>query len=349
MCDITTGGIDETATMITAFLIPYDYNPPLLSGAILLPKELGEIAVSRTDVMRNKIVSETRNPDKLKGICYSPFRDNENPNMGIFPTLDEMKYDMELIPKITHAIRTYGITNTLGNIPQLCEEAGIECYPGAWLGKVRKENMKEVESIINIARENLKSVKALIIGNEVLLRGDLTEDDLINYIRSVKDSTKLPVTTAEICEWWIEHPKLANEVDFLTVHIHPFWYGISIEDAAEYVIQTAKQIKQLFPAKRIVIGETGWPSGGEKTGNAIPSKVNQARFIKEFTSLAAKEDIEYFYFSLFDEKWKNKDEGEVGTNWGIFYSNGSLKENNRSIIPIDASGGITRAAREISN
>lgn len=344
VCDITTGGIDETATRIAVYLIPADYKPSLVSGNFQLPRELEEKALAKAEARREVLGGI----DKLKGVCYGPFRDNESPDMGIFPLLDELNSDIEFISKVAMAIRTYGSFSGPRNISALCERVGLACYPGAWLSKYKIENREEIESLIQIANQNFNCVKALIVGNEALLRKDLTEEELIDYIREVKKSTTLPVTTAEIWSIWRNHPMLANEVDFLMVHIHPYWEGISIGDAASYIIQRWNAMKKRFPGKRIVIGETGWPSKGKTIGKAIASPENQARFFKEFTQLAEKEGIEYFYFELFDEKWKDKFEGEAGAHWGIYNSDGSLKEHLKDLIFAQAHRGISRPPRRIS-
>lgn len=361
VCDITTGGIDETATRIVAYLIPINYEPPLASGDLQLPQALEDNAVAKAEVRRGasgkiSVIPEIKpgidvQRSILKGVCYGPFRDNENPDMGVFPFLDELNADLEFISnsKIAAAIkiRMYGSTDTPAEIPALCEKFGVECYLGVWLSKYNIENKKEIESIIRIANQGLRNVKTLIVGNEVLLRKDMTEEKLISYIREVKKSTILPVTTAEIWAVWKEHPQLANEVDFLTAHIHPYWEGIPINKAAEYVVNKWKDMKSLFPNKRIVVGETGWPSEGKTVNSAIPSKENQARFFKEFIQLAEREDIEYFYFELFDEKWKDKFEGKAGAHWGIFNSDGSPKDLLKDLIPVQSKKGIVRPPRKV--
>lgn len=267
---------------------------------------------------------------KPRGMCYSPFRDNQDPDKGVYSSIKEMESDIGFIAKLTPLIRTYGCTNGLEKIPALCEKNNIDCYAGAWLGKYKTENQKEVDALVQVSNQGLEHLKGLIVGNEVLLAKSMTEDELINFIRQVKKTAKVPVTTAEIWSVWLEHPKLVNEVDFLLVHIHPYWEGIPVEKSAEHVLAVLKHMQEKFPGKRIVIGETGWPSDGSRVGEAIPSQENQARFLSDFLRLAA--DKEYFYFEIFDEKWKGKFEGNAGANWGIFNSDGSLKKQN-TVLP----------------
>jgi len=364
VCDITTGGFDETAEEIAVFLMPVRQEPPLASGegsptfaitgavaearAIRTVKEVKVLKSVNDDGRIVEVQKWVLPRPKLGGVCYGPFRDNENPDLGVFPLLDELNSDIEFIPKVAKAIRTYSSFSGHRNIPALCERVGLACYPGAWLSKYKTENRKEIEGLTQIANKNFNCVKALIMGNEVLLRKDLTEEELIDYIREVKKSTALPVTTADIWSIWQDHPRLADEVDLLMVHIHPYWEGIPIGDVASYVIQRWDAMKKRFPGKRIVIGETGWPSKGKTIGKAIASPENQARFFREFTQLAESKGIEYFFFELFDEKWKDKFEGEAGAHWGIYNSDGSLKDHLKDLVPNQALKGISRPSRKLS-
>jgi len=297
--------------------------------------------------------------EKYVGVCYGPFRDNEDPDFGILPTYEELKEDITFISGLTHSIRTYGTLGNLSEIPVLCQEAGIDCYPGARISGYKTDNEREIQCLIRIANQNLSCVKGLIVGNEVLLRGDVSEDELIEYIRRVKDNTTIPVSTAEIWSTWLEHPQLAENVDFIIVHIHPYWEGypygenqlhlegIPVSGAAEHVVEKWREVKEKYPDKTVIIGETGWPTQGESNGDAVPSEENQRIFLSEFLELADKNGIQYFYFEVFDEKWKEKFEEVVGAHWGLYYSNGTLKPLLYELTPIEAGEGISRPPRTL--
>lgn len=351
VCNITTGGFDEMATKIAAYLVPAGYEVPLASGGWFLQKDLGKKAVAKVEIKRpivrrrTKAKIESEKIKKLKGICYGPFRDKEDPEMGVFPLAEGMEEDIGLLKHLCLALRTYGLSHTLKKIPEMCEKAGIDCYPGAWISQYDKETEKEIEALIQIGKQGLKRVKALIVGNEVLLTKDMSSEKLIGYIRQVKKATNLPVSTAEIWGVWLKHPELAKEVDFLLVNIHPYWEGQSIEAAASSTIERWKQFKRTFPSKKIVIGETGWPSAGKTIGRAVPNQKNQARFLQEFYALAEKEGVEYFYFEAFDESWKDKFEGGTGGHWGIYHSNGSLKKELTELLPPESIRGIKRTKK----
>jgi exo-beta-1,3-glucanase (GH17 family) len=170
---------------------------------------------------------------------------------------------------------------------------------------------------------------------------------LIDYIKEVKDRTKVPVGTAEPWYIWLEHHELAETVDVLLVHIYPYWDGIALENAAEYVFAKWRSVKESFPGKVVVIGETGWPTQGDRIGEAVPSEQNQKEFVSRFLMLNRTYDTEYFMFQVFDEKWKEKYEGPVGAHWGLYYSNGCIKPllADADIVPEIAHKGINRANR----
>ncbi|MCS7180908.1 MAG: glycosyl hydrolase family 17 protein [bacterium] len=286
--------------------------------------------------------------NKFVGVCYGPFRDNENPDCGVLPTEKEIEEDIQFLSKLTNSLRSYGSTGSLKSIPKFCADYKIDCYPGGWLSKYKRENEKEINALIEIGKQKNPYVKGLIVGNEVLLRGDLKEEELIYYIKKVKNETGLPVTTAEIWSVLMKHPNIVKEIDFILVHIHPYWERKSIEEAGRYVIEKWKEIKNIYPEKEVIIGETGWPSKGEVMGKAVPSEENQFKFLSQFLRYAKENNVKYFLFEAFDEKWKLKFEGGAGANWGIYYSNGYLKPLLKNLVPSEAQQGIQRPARKLS-
>jgi exo-beta-1,3-glucanase (GH17 family) len=280
--------------------------------------------------------------DKLDGVGYGPARDGQYPSLGDLPAEEEIWEDIQFISTLAHSIRTYGITGSMEAIPSFSSEAGLDCFPGAWISKNGQQNDREIQALISVGTRGLKSVKGLVVGNETLLRQDLPEEGLVRYIKQVKDSTGQPVGTAEPWYIWLEHPHLACNVDFLFVHIYPYWEGLSIDDAAEYVFDKLQEVRQAYPGKRVIIGETGWPTGGDIIGEAVPGERNQSDFIAGFLTLNHEHDAEYFVFEVFDEKWKETIEGQVGAHWGLYYSDGALKPELGDMIPRAAQAGIRR-------
>jgi len=338
-----------TAMLMLAFDVQLTKSEPM---AIVVPN-----VTDKNNTYRNSLTNPWTlvPPKKFVGVCYGPFRDNEAP--GFYPTLEEMREDVYFLKNLASSIRTYSMSGNLSEIPRICEDVCLDCYPGAWISKQKKDNEIEIQRLIEAAR-NVSCVKGLIVGNEVLLRGDVTEDDLIEYIRMVKNSTNLPVTTGEIWSVWENHPKLVENVDFLLVHIHPYWEGISCDNATGYVVEKWEDLKRRFPEKEIVIGETGWPTSGDMLGGAVPSEENQKTFLEDFKKSAEEKGIRYFYFEAFDEKWKGilegagsseenqKIEDGVGEHWGIYYSNGSLKPLLKDFVPEEVREGFERKPRD---
>lgn len=267
-------------------------------------------------------------PSLIQGIVYSPFRDCQNPHWGPFPTEDQIREDLLLIQHMGNGIRTYSSTGVQGRIPELARQLGLRVSAGAWLGPDEESNEQEIAALIALGQT--VELESVIVGNEVLLRGDLSEDELINYIQWVKSAVDLPVTTAEIGGILLQHPYVMDAVDYYLVHLYAYWDGIPIENAARYVVDQYHHIQDQAGGKRVVIGETGWPSAGPPRGSAIPSPGNQRRFLREFLTLAQQESVEFYYFAAFDELWKT--EGGVGSYWGMMYSDRRNKYDLQSVL-----------------
>jgi len=254
-------------------------------------------------------------PTLVQGLAYSPYRDCQNPHWGPDPSEAQVREDMALLRHLGSAIRTYSSTDIEGQIPAIAQEYGLPVAAGAWLDNNPDSNEEQIQALIALAeRVPLESV---IVGNEVLLRGDLSEAELIAYIERVKAAVDVPVTTAEVSGVLVQHPEVLAAVDYVMVHIYPFWEwgGVPIESAARFTLDVYGQVQALAGGKRVVIGETGWPAHGPANGAALPSPENQRRFMREFLTLAQQEGIEFYYFATFDELWKT--EGGVGPYWGI--------------------------------
>lgn len=283
----------------------------------------------------------------LAGLAYGPFHRGQDPNRGIFPSSEEIKADMPTLASLTHYIRTYGSTGPAEAIIQAAEAAHICVASGIWLGSDPAANAREMMAGERLASSS--AVHAVIVGNEVLLRGDLSENQLRSDIEQVraKLARAVPITTADTYDEWLAHPALAQDVDFITVNIYPFWQGIPIDSAIQSLDRAYTQITQRFPDKRIVIGETGWPSAGPPHGAAVPSAENQALYLRAFISWAQSHRVQYFYFEAFDEGWKTN-EGGVGTHWGLYQQDGQVKPALSNVLPGAASATLLeRSSRDV--
>jgi exo-beta-1,3-glucanase (GH17 family) len=259
----------------------------------------------------------------LAGLAYGPMH-----NAGavpIVPSSQDIKNDMLILSSITHYIRTYNSTGPADAIIQAAETEHVCVDSGIGLGRDPAINASEMTAGEQLAT-NSAAVHAVIVGSEVLLRGDLSESQLLADIQQVHDklANKVPITTGEIPDQWLQHPDLASKVDFITVHIYPFWQGVSIDGAIPALDKAYERLKAAFPGKQIVIGETGWPSAGSPHGAAVPSPANQARYLRDFINWAQAKQVQYFYFEAFDEGWK-VNEGDVGTHWGLYQSDSTSK------------------------
>ncbi len=269
-------------------------------------------------------------PSLLRGYCYSPFRYCQSPNKGIFPTADEIEADIPFLFHNCNGIRTYSSCGVQGRIPEFAEEYGLRVAAGTWLGRDMQINEQEIRCAISVTKQH-SNVDSVIVGNEVLLRNDLTEAQLCAYINRVKAEVGVPVTTAELWTVLRNHPAVIECVDYLLVHIYSWWDAWDSVDSVGYVLDTYKDIRQRYPNKRIVIGETGWPSDGQSKGQAIPSLSNQCVFYTEFLRRAIQENVEFYYFDAFDEPWK-EEPGGVGPYWGLNYGDRSAKYKIQGLL-----------------
>jgi exo-beta-1,3-glucanase (GH17 family) len=290
-------------------------------------------------------------PAPLAGVCYGPFRDGQSPLTGGIPSGKAMDEDIRFAANLTRAIRTYSVADTAAEIPAFCERQHLDCYPGAWLGRDRQANRAELEKLIQIARKTLPHVKAVIVGNEPMQRGDFSLDEYVRYVRMVKKAVTVPVAAADTWVTWVRYKNkegktqiedLASAVDVVMVQIYPYWDKVPIERAARYTLDTYDEVQRRHPNKRVVLSEFGWPSAGEVRDGAVPSPGNQARYFQELLPELERRRILYFYFELFDERWKAAQEQQVGANWGLFYSWGGLKPGLKPLLPLAAGQGIVR-------
>ncbi len=263
-------------------------------------------------------------------VCYGPFRDGQSPHTGIYPSEQQIQEDLSLVQPLVQAIRTYGTTHILKEIPRIAKEKGIDCLVGAWISRNTADNQNEIQNLIAIAQAG--QAQKIAVGNEVLLRGDLTKEELIALIQQVKQAVSVPVSTGETYQIWLNNPDLAEVCDYLLVHIHPYWDGIPVEKAFEQIKTVYLQLKAIYPNKPIIIGEVGWPSDGQIREQAVPNPVNQRRIIQEVVEWSKANKVELYIFELFDEKWKIADEGPVGAHWGLFFSNRTIKPEIQKII-----------------
>jgi exo-beta-1,3-glucanase (GH17 family) len=283
----------------------------------------------------------------LAGLAYGPSHTGQDPTIGVFPSDEEVNADMPTIASLTNYIRIYSSIGPANAIIQAAEAAHVCVALGISLGRDPAANAAEM-----MAGELLASntaVHAIIVGNEALLRGDLSAEQLCAAVEQVRAQLgrTIPITVADDYKEWLTHPQLAKCVDFVTVHIYPFWEGKSIDSAIPFLDAVYKAIQADYPGKPIVIGETGWPDTGPSRKDAVPSAVNQARYLRDFTNWAQQNNVQYFYFEAFDEGWKIQEHG-VGTHWGLYQQDGTIKPGLSGMLPSAATSTlIQRSYRDV--
>jgi exo-beta-1,3-glucanase (GH17 family)/cellulose synthase/poly-beta-1,6-N-acetylglucosamine synthase-like glycosyltransferase len=283
------------------------------------------IALALIVFLNFSIWSYVNNPLQLQpwtkttmGVTFDPMRKQDTQTSGTFPSETDIDNDLSLLENKVHAVRTYSVLKGLDKIPELAAKHNLNTTVGAWIDGNLEKNRQEVETLINVSRQNNPKIIRIMVGNEVLLRAEITADQLISYIREVKQNTWRPVSTSETWDVWLKHPELVNEVDFIAVHILPYWEGIAAEDAVDYVFDRYHAVQQAYPNKPIIITEVGWPSDGQPFKHAIASVSNQAKFLREFLNRADAEKVTYYIVEAFDQPWKMSLEGSAGAYWGIF-------------------------------
>jgi glucan 1,3-beta-glucosidase len=260
---------------------------------------------------------------KLQCISYAPFREHQTSlSPATQVSREQIAEDLAELAKISDCVRTYATDLGLDQIPEVAAKVGLKVIQGIWLDRDRQKNLTQISTGIRLAREYPGTITALVVGNEVLLRGEMTASDLAATIRSVKAQVAVPVTYADVWEVWLRNREIYDAVDFVTIHILPYWedFPVPAEFAAAHADDVRRRMASLLPSKEILIGEIGWPSEGRMRESALPSRTNQARVVSEILDLARRENFRVNLFEAYDELWKQPIEGTVGGYWGLFDS-----------------------------
>ena len=263
----------------------------------------------------------------LQSVSFAPYRPGQSPLTRTFPTPQQIEQDLQRLQGKVQAVRTYSAGENLETVPQRAGKYGLKVWHGAWLNDNDKENLEQINLLINHANKYPDTIERVIVGNEVLLRKDLTPNQLRGYIRQVKQRVKQPVTYADVWEFWLRNPQLADEVDIITIHLLPYWedepIGLDRREPdgtlriEKHIADIYRKVQARFPGKKIVIGETGWPSDGRMRADARPGRVEQVRYFSIFRSIADREHFDYNIVEAFDQYWKARQEGTVGAAWGL--------------------------------
>ena len=258
-------------------------------------------------------------PTRIQGFCFSPYREGQSGVLKTMPSEAEIESDLALLADKTYAIRTYTVEGVMAKVPALARKYGLNVTLGAWLDKNPERNEEEIQTLIRVTRENYKNVVRVVVGNETLLRSDLTSQQLAGYLDRVRQAVNVPVSTAETWDEWYAHKELGNHVDYICIHLLPYWEGVSADRAVDVSIDHYNLLKNAFPNKDIVIGEIGWPSNGRTLHSSVASTANEAIFLRQFLARAAQEKYVYYLMEAFDQPWKQRTAGgAVEAYWGVY-------------------------------
>jgi glucan 1,3-beta-glucosidase len=267
--------------------------------------------------------------ERVDCLSYAPFRrPGETPfDPRAFVSEARIEADLRRIASRTGCVRTYAVSQGLDAVPAVAARLGMTVLLGAWLGRDRRANEVELQAAIAIAQRHPDTVRAVVVGNEVMLRRELPEAELVGHIERVRAAVPMPVTYAEVWEFWLKHPSIASAVSFVTIHVLPYWEDepVGIDAAIAHVVDVWREMHRRLPGHEILVGETGWPSEGRARRDAVPGRVEQARFVRQFTRAAAEHGIRYNLIEAFDQPWKRALEGAMGGAWGLFDSEGREK------------------------
>lgn len=258
----------------------------------------------------------------IHGLCFSPYEEGQKPGDQI--SEEQIRRRMAIISPYTEWIRSFSCTEGNEAIPKIAREFGIKTMVGAWLGNDPKINTREVANLIEQCRAGYVDIAA--VGNEVMLRGDLTEDEVIGFIRQVKDAVPdIPVAYVDAYYEFEERPRITAACDLILANLYPFWEGCDLNYSLLYIKDMYNRAVRAGQGKKVIVSETGWPSQGSSLHGAVPSYENYLKYFLNIQKWAQEEEVEIFYFSSFDEAWKVGAEGDVGAYWGLWDSQEELK------------------------
>ncbi|WP_323789911.1 glycosyl hydrolase family 17 protein [Psychroserpens sp.] len=288
----------------------------------------GKIMALAGEALANKSDKELQNSynDILKkgmhGLCFSPYEEGQEAGDQISEA--QIRRRMEIIKPYTKWIRTFSCTDGNEIIPRIAHEYGIKTLVGAWLGDDDEINKREVAGLIKLAKEGYVDIAA--VGNEVMYRGDLSEDELLDFMNEVKRAIpEIPVGYVDAYYEFTERPRITEACDVILANCYPFWEGCPLEYSLLYMKEMFAQATSAANGKKVIVTETGWPNLGTSFEGAHPSFNNAMKYFINAQQWSKSDQIDMFYFSSFDESWKVGAEGDVGAYWGIWDKDEKLK------------------------
>jgi len=262
--------------------------------------------------------------NKIYGVCFSVYKDDQNPAKKSRIDAQQIRERLAVIKPYVQWIRTFSCTCGQELIPQIAHEMGFKTLVGAWLDADRGNNREEIDNLIDVVSKGYADIAA--VGNEVLLRGDLSEEELIDYVLGVKkNAPQCPVGYVDSYYLFRDHPKVADACDLILANCYPFWEYCDLDHSIHYMKEMYRIAERAANGKKVIISETGWPSSGTNCGDAIPSLENMGQYFVSTFQWSSEENVNIFYFTSFDEAWKVSQEGDCGAHWGLWKNDGVFK------------------------
>ena len=289
-------------------------NRYLLNKQSMISEDVSDLEKKMKDILNQKI----------SGISFSPYLEGQDPSVKSTISHEQIADRLEIIRPYTHWVRTFSATNGNEEVPRIAHEKSLKTLVGAWIDSDEENNELEINNIIEIAKAGHADMIA--IGNEVLLREDLEVEQLIAYIKKVKNAVPhIPVGYVDAYYMFVNYPEIVDACDVIFANCYPFWEHCALDISVEYMKKMYELAVKHSKGKPVVISETGWPTKGEQYGGAVPSYENAMRYFINAYEWANQENIHLFYFSSFDEIWKINHEGEYGAYWGLWDKDGKYK------------------------
>lgn len=317
----TRAELDKRAASKTSQYTSYYQKGKFLSPGIFskLPTDIdfsGKTAVEIKQLFNKTLASP------LHGMCFSPYMEGQN--IGDVLSKEQIERRMAIVAPHTKWVRSFSCTEGNEFIPIAGRAKGLKTMAGAWIDSNKANNEKEIDALINLALKGY--VDIAVVGNEVLLRNELSEQEILDYIRKVKNALpNIPVGYVDAYFQFKERPALVDACDLILANCYPFWEGSSIEQSSGYLNQMYSVAQNAAKGKKVIITETGWPDQGSNNAEANPSQENAMKYFINTQNWARQKNVEMFYFSSFDESWKVRHEGDVGQRWGLWDKNENLK------------------------
>jgi exo-beta-1,3-glucanase (GH17 family) len=281
-----------------------------------------EPALSAADQMSLEAAFTQTLTSGVHGLCFSPYLDGQAPGSQV--TAEQVRARLQVMKPYAKWVRSFSCTDGNQFIPGIAHELGLKTLVGAWLGTDAEINEREIEGVIAVARAGHADIVA--VGNEVLLREDMSEDDLIAFIERVKQALpEVKVGYVDAYYLFEKHPRVTAACDVLLTNCYPFWEGCPRDQALDYMQTMVRRVQAVAGGRAVIISETGWPDRGSAFRGSVPSRVGAMRYFVDTVTWAQKAEVGMFYFAAFDEAWKVGAEGDVGAYWGLWDKEGQPK------------------------